>query len=503
MSQTLPPLVQAMRVSKSFGSVCALDNVSLTVAPGSFHAVVGENGAGKSTLAKCIVGFYAADQGEIRLNSHSVRTPAEARRGGLGMVFQHFTLVPSMTVVENLVLARQDLPAILKWKEEQQRLEDFLQHAPFKIDLNSRVAHLSAGQKQKVEILKQLYLKTTVLILDEPTSALTPSESNEVMGVLSTMVHRGVLSVILITHKLREVAAFADEVTVLRRSRFVVSLPVSETDPDALAGHMMGGESIETVDERADQPKVGPAVLELKGLTVRGDNGLVAVKEVNLELHAGEILGVAGVSGNGQRELVQAIGGQRGIESGSILVAGKPFRRTRDEIREAGLLTLPEEPLQNATVPSMSVAENLALRTFDQHKWLLNPKAITEAAVGAIRRFSIRPPLPELPIGNLSGGNVQRTVLARDLGVASAKILVIANPCFGLDLAATAFVHNHLIELRNSGGAVLLVSEDLDELIKLCGRVLVMSDGRIVHETSPSEMDLSVIGRYMGGHVVV
>jgi simple sugar transport system ATP-binding protein len=497
-----------MRISKSFGSVCALDSVNLTVGPGSFHAVVGENGAGKSTLAKCIVGFYSPDHGEVHLNGERVRTPVDARRGGVGMVYQHFTLVPSMTVVENLVLARQDLPAILNWRDEQKRLREFLEHAPFKIDLNSRVAHLSAGEKQKVEILKQLYLKTTVLILDEPTSALTPSESNEVMGVLSTMVRRGVLSVILITHKLREVVAFADEVTVLRRGRFVVSIPVSETDPDALASHMMGGESIETVDDRGDKPEPGPTVLDVKGLVVRGDNGMVAVKDVNLAVRAGDILGIAGVSGNGQRELVQAIGGQRDIESGSIVVAGKPFERTREAIRQAGLLTLPEEPLQNATVPSMSVAENLALRTFDQaplarHKWLLNPKAIKDAAVGAIRRFSIRPPLPDLPIRSLSGGNVQRTVLARDLNVASAKILVIANPCFGLDLAATAFVHNHLIELRNNGGAVLLVSEDLDELIKLCGRIVVMSEGRIVHETSPSEMDLSVIGRYMGGHVAV
>jgi simple sugar transport system ATP-binding protein len=491
-----------MCVSKSFGSVRALEDVSLTVGPGSFHAVVGENGAGKSTLAKCIVGFYSADAGEIRLNGDNVRTPAEARRGGVGMVFQHFTLVPSMTVVENLVLARQDLPTILKWRDEQKRLEEFLEHSPFKIDLSSRVAHLSAGEKQKVEILKQLYLKTTVLILDEPTSALTPSESNEVMGVLSTMVRRGVLSVILITHKLREVFAFADEVTVLRRGRFVVSMPVSKTDPDALAADMMGGESIESVDDHDDRPEPGPTVLDLKGLTVRGDNGMIAVKEVSLAVRAGEILGIAGVSGNGQRELVQAIGGQRDIESGSIMVKGKPFERTRDAIREAGLLTLPEEPLQNATVPSMSVAENLALRTFDQsHRWLLNPKAIKDAAVEAIRRFSIRPPMPELPIRNLSGGNVQRTVLARDLDVASAKILVIANPCFGLDLAATAFVHNHLIEFRNNGGAVLLVSEDLDELIKLCGRIVVMSEGRIVHETSPSEIDLSVIGRYMGGHM--
>jgi simple sugar transport system ATP-binding protein len=422
------------------------------------------------------------------------------------MVFQHFTLVPSMTVTENLVLARQDLPAILNWREEEKRLVNFLEQAPFKIDPAMRIGHLAAGQKQKVEILKQLYLDTKVLILDEPTSALTPSESNEVMGVLSTMVRSGRLSVILITHKLREVMAFADEVTVLRRSRFVISLQVSATDPTQLAEHMMGdarpAESVEKQSAVSNVP-----FLELSGLSVRADNGLLAVKNASLQVNGGEILGVAGVSGNGQRELVQAIAGQRVIESGEVRAHGKMFKPTRDGIRTAGLITLPEEPLQNATVPSMSVAENLALRSFDQRPlsrrgWFLSPKAIKDAAIGAIRRFSIRPPSPELPVRNLSGGNVQRTVLARDLGSASAKILVIANPCFGLDLGATAFVHNHLLELRNSGGAVLLISEDLDELIKLCDRIVVMSEGTIVHETSRTEVDLSVIGRHMGGQVV-
>lgn len=498
-----PPLVEALGISKSFGSNRALGSVDLTVYPGSFHAVIGENGAGKSTLAKCILGFYRADAGEVRLDGVRACTPAETRKSGLGMVFQHFTLVPSMTVAENLALARPDLPAIIEWPGEHARLKRFLGQAPFPVDLNSRVAHLAAGQKQKVEILKQLFLDTKVLILDEPTSVLTLAESNEVMAVLSGMVRRGLLSVILITHKLREVIAFADEVTVLRRGRSVTVMPVGQTTATALAESMLGGAHPPPPVEKRNSP-LPTAALELRDLSVRGDDGLMAVKQVSLILNSGEILGIAGVSGNGQRELVEAIGGQRALNSGEIRAGGKTFQHTREGIREAGLLTLPEEPLHNATVPLMSVAENLALRRFDQPaltrgRWFLNPKAIRDLAASAIKRFSIRPPSPELPIRTLSGGNVQRTVLARDLDSGMARIVVAANPCFGLDLAATAFVHNHLVELRNSGGSVLLVSEDLDELIKLCDRILVMSEGAIVHETLPFEMDLTLIGQYMGG----
>lgn len=498
-----PPRLEARGIGKAFGAVRALEAMDLTVPPATFHAVIGENGAGKSTLVKCILGFYHADTGDVHLDGKPVHTTAETRAAGAGMVFQHFTLVPSMTVLENLVLARQDVPAILNWHQERKRLLEFLERAPFHVDIDSRVAHLAAGQKQKVEILKQLYLGTRLLILDEPTSVLTPAEASEVMGVLSAMVNARQLSVILITHKLREVIAFADEVTVLRRGRKVTSLPVRETNAIGLAELMMGGARPPAAIGKKYVSAAEPA-LELQDLRVRGDKGLLAVNGVSLIVRRGEILGIAGVSGNGQRELVQAIGGQRAIDDGTIHVFGRLFTPTREQIRETGLLTLPEEPLENATVPGMSVAQNLALRSFDQPPcsrmgWLLNRAAMQEAARAAIRRFSIRPPAAYLPIRTLSGGNVQRTVLARDLGSGAATVMVVANPCFGLDFAATAFVHNHLVELRNSGGAVLLVSEDLDEIVKLADRIVVMSEGAIAHETIPEEMDLTVIGRYMGG----
>jgi simple sugar transport system ATP-binding protein len=502
-----PPLVEASGICKSFGALRALDGVNLVVQPGEFHAIVGENGAGKSTLAKCLLGFYRPDSGEVKLDGVAITTPAEARRAGLGMVFQHFTLAPSMTVAENLVLARPDLPALIHWNTERERLRLFLERAPFSVDLDARVEHLAAGQKQKVEILKQLYLETRVLILDEPTSVLTPAEADEVMSVLSGLVRLGSLSVLLITHKLREVMAFADRVTVLRRGRWVASSEVGQVDIPRIAEWMIGSSAPAESAARTLFAESRPA-FEIRDLLIRGDHGLPAVNRVNLTVRTGEILGIAGVSGNGQRELVQAIGGQREIEAGSIEAFGSPYRPSREAIRATGLFTLPEEPLENATVPRMSVAENLALRSFDRSPiakfgFLLDRGALQEAAMESVRRFSIRTPSIWSPMRNLSGGNVQRAVLARDLSSGVARIMVVANPCFGLDFSATAFVHQQLMELRNKGGSVLLVSEDLDELMKLADRIVVMSDGQVAHETSRADLDVAVVGRYMGGHGTV
>lgn len=498
-----PPLVAGTGLGKVFGTATVLDDVSLTVPPGTFHAIVGENGAGKSTLAKCLLGFYQPDSGEVRFDGERVTTPADSRRGGAGMVFQHFTLAPSMTVAENLVLAKPELPAVIRWESERQGIREFLAKAPFQVDIDARVEHLAAGQKQKVEILKQLYLRTRLLILDEPTSVLTPAEAGEVLGVVRRLVESGELSVILITHKLREVMTYADAVTVLRRGRMVASLSTKATSEAELARLMVGDAGIPQALARGAGER-GAAALEVRGLTVLGANGLPAVKELSLTVRRGEILGVAGISGNGQRELVQAIGGQREREAGEILAGGKAYAPTREGIREAGLYTLPEEPLDNATVPSMSVAENIALRTFDEppiakRGFLVEAAELARAAAVAIAQFGVRASSPETAIRNLSGGNVQRAVLARDLGSGTVRTMVVANPCFGLDFAATAVVHNQLMELRNRGGAVLLVSEDLDELMKLADRIVVMSAGRIVHETAGATVDLAAVGRYLGG----
>jgi ABC-type uncharacterized transport system ATPase subunit len=506
MNAAALPELDAVGITKQFGALKAVDNVSLKLKPGTVHALLGENGAGKSTLVKCLMGFYPADSGSIRIGGEpaSIPSPREARRHGLGMVFQHFTLLPSMTVAENLVLARPDLPVIIRWAEEYARLEKFLEDAPFQVNLRDRVSDLAAGQKQKIEILKELYLQTRLLILDEPTSVLTPSEADEVLGFLRRLVDHRELSILLITHKFREVMAFADEVTVLRRGKFAGSGAVRDLSPSRMAEMMMGEARADKQVER-EVREAGPPVLSIESLRVTGDNGLEAVLGVSVTVRAGEIVGVAGVSGNGQRELVEAIAGQREIAGGEILVDGMRHTSTRTQLREHRFFTIPEEPLRNAAVAWMSVAENMALRVFDQPPFrkagfLLDRKAVRKFGERLMREFSVRPPSPDAPIADLSGGNVQRAILAREFSSGEVKVLVAANPCFGLDFKAVDFVHNQLMEARNRGAAVLLVSEDLDELLALADRILVMTGGAFVNEITPAEVDMALIGQQMAGH---
>jgi len=500
------PHLEARGISKHFGSLKALDDVSLEVAPGTFHALLGENGAGKSTIVKCLMGFYHADAGEIYIDGAltPIASPQEARHLGLGMVFQHFTLIPAMTVAENLVLARPGLPLVIDWKAETKQLEAFLDRAPFRVDLRARVDTLSAGQKQKIEILKELYLRTRLLILDEPTSVLTRDEADEVLGYIRGLVNEGKLSVLLITHKFREVMAYCDQVTLLRRGRFAGAGKTADLDPSRMAEMMMGEARVQNESMR---PKAapGPSVLRIEDLHARGDNGLEALHGVNLTVRAGEIVGIAGVSGNGQRELVEVIAGQRGADSGRIGVKGEDHRPTRAMLRKHQFYTLPEEPLKNAAVARMSVAENMAFGVFDEppfQRWgfLLDRAAITQLGRDLIARFSVRPPLPDAPIGELSGGNVQRAILARELSNGQVRVLVAANPCFGLDFKAVDSIHELLVETRNQGAAVLLVSEDLDELLMLADRIVVMTGGAIVLETTPEDADPAAIGRHMAGH---
>jgi simple sugar transport system ATP-binding protein len=495
-----------VRVTKRFGDFIANDDVSLSVPPGTFHALIGENGAGKSTLVKCIMGFHTAEGGDVVVASHSrdIRSPYDAYRLGIGMVYQHFTLIPAMTVAENLVLSRPDLPAIIRWKDEDTRLREFMKTAPFQVELDTPASQLAAGQKQKVEILKQLYLQSRFLILDEPTSVLTPDEADEVLGLLKGKVGQGELSVLIITHKFREVFGFCDDVTVLRRGRVVGGGRVVDFKTDDLASLMMGGERPARVV--AQTPRTpGPIALELRGLCADKDSGVPALEGVDLSVREGEIVGIAGVSGNGQRELVEVLAGQRSSTRGEIRVHDEPYRCTRREAARHLVFLLPEEPLRNGCVPRMSVAENMAFRRFDRPPitragCLVGRRAIRGLAQELIERFSVRTRSSETPIGDLSGGNVQRAVLARELGPGTARVLIAANPCFGLDFAAVEAIHARMVEARQRGVAVLLVSEDLDELLTLADRVLVISHGKFVHETTPATADIKTIGAHMAGH---
>jgi len=503
-AKTAVPSLEARAISKRFGSLVALEDVSFTLRPGSFHALLGENGAGKSTLVKCIMGFYHADSGSVLVGGEpiSLKSPREAQRHGIGMVYQHFTLVENMTVAENLVLSRANVPLLVDFKKEREQIEAFMATMPFKVPVNKRVRQLAAGEKQKLEILKQLYLGSRIVILDEPTSVLTPQEADEVLGMLREMTREGRVSVAMITHKFREVMAFADEVTVLRRGRLAGSGQTRDLTPQVMAEMMVGSELPQANLQRSTL-ELGKPTLELEAINADDDVGLPILTGMTLSVRPGEIVGIAGVSGNGQDELVEVLAGQRFARSGTIRVAGVAFRPTRAELREKRVRLLPESPLRNACVPNMSVAENIGFRAFDvppfaRLKWFLSRVALRKTARAAVQEYRIKTPSVNTPIGALSGGNVQRAVLARELG-GDVSVLIAANPCFGLDFAAVSEIRSRIMAARNAGAAVLLVSADLEEIFALSDRILVMSEGQIVYETSAQNANLTEIGRHMAG----
>jgi simple sugar transport system ATP-binding protein len=502
---TRAPSLEAVGMTKIFGPLVALDDVSIKVAAGSFHALLGENGAGKSTLVKSIMGFYQADRGQVMLDGHEVaiRTPRDARAHGIGMVYQHFTLVPSLTAAENLVISRADAPAVFNWSREKKQLSEFMDRMPFKVPLDAQVAMLSAGEKQKLEILKLLYLDQRFMILDEPTSVLTPGEADEMLGLLREMAERKEITVLMISHKFREVKTFCDSFSVLRRGKFTGSGDARAASIEEMSKMMIGDTEIK---ERAERKKTNSSqtVLELAGLFAEDAEGLDVVKALNLKVRAGEIVGIAGVSGNGQSALVECLSGQRPLKDGQIRIHDKLFTPRRSDFDRYKVYGLPEEPLKNAAVPKMSVAENIAFRSFDKPPvaslgWWMKPGPMRKRAEELIDRYRVKTTSPDAPIMDLSGGNVQRTVLARELS-SDVEVLIVANPCFGLDFASVAEIRSQIMEQRNRGAAVLLVSEDLDEILELSDRVAVMSGGTITYVSPVEDTDRNTIGQHMAGH---
>jgi ABC-type uncharacterized transport system ATPase subunit len=505
--------LETYELTKRFGAFTALDHVTMKVAPGSVHALLGENGAGKSTLVKCIAGFHRPEEGSIVTDGreHEIANPVVARTLGIGMVYQHFTLAPGMTVAENLLLAGGEVPAVIDWKRKRADLQAFLASTPFQLDLDARPMELAAGEKQKLELLKQLYLRPRLLILDEPTSVLTPQEADEVLGHVREFARAGLCTVLIITHKFREVMAYADDVTVLRRGQAVHRCAVNGTTPALLAQAMVGdahaadAEAAHARVPRAEDGAVadaGAAALDVRQLDVMGDRGTLAVRGLTLRLAAGEILGVAGVSGNGQRELVEALVGQRARAGGTVLVASEAYGASRAENHRLKVRSLPEEPLRSACVADLSVAENMALRDFDLPPLCAGGRLRfgqwRARARDWIAAYGIKTRGEDAPIRSLSGGNVQRAVLARELA-GDINVLIAANPVFGLDFAAVEEIHARIRGVRERGGAVLLVSEDLDELLELADRIVVMSEGRIVYATDAASAERHVLGSHMGG----
>jgi len=496
--------VETVGLTMRFGAFTALDDVSLKIAPGSFHALLGENGAGKSTLVKCVMGFYRPTSGAVLVGDHEadIPNPRAAHALGLGMVYQHFTLAGSLTAAENLVISRDDPPVLIDWRSERGELEAFMERMPFHVPLDQPVNRLAAGEKQKLELLKQLYLGRRFLILDEPTSVLTPAEADELLGMVRELTQSTGLTVLMITHKFREVTSFADDVSVLRRGKYAGGGPVESLSHDDMAAMMIGDRIIAQKTERAGS--LGGEVLSIKDVVAPDRSGLKQVKIDDVTVRSGEIVGVAGISGNGQTELVEILAGQRPLEAGVIAVKGKPYGATREEARAAHVRYLPEEPLRNACAPRMSVAENISFHEFDRDAaggkriWL-NRGAMARRARELANAFNVRTASIESPIASLSGGNVQRAALAREL-TGAVDLLIVSNPCFGLDFSAVADIRGRIMAARNAGAAVLLFSEELDEILELSDRILVMSEGRVAYEMPAEKADIAEIGRHMAGH---
>ncbi|QYK40737.1 MAG: ABC transporter ATP-binding protein [Paracoccaceae bacterium] len=495
--------VETLGMTMRFGAFTALDDVSIKVAAGSLHALLGENGAGKSTLVKCMMGFYHATAGQMLVGHREahIADPRDAHAMGLGMVYQHFTLVPSLTVAENLVISRKDAPAVIDWRRERRDLAGFMDAMPFRVPLDQPVARLAAGEKQKLEILKQLYLGRRFLILDEPTSVLTPDEADEVLGHVRGLCAAGDISVLMITHKFREVTAFADHVSVLRRGRMVGEGRVADLSHADMAAMMIGAEKPPAAVARLGQ--TGAPVLEMRDVRATDRSGLKEIAIDTLTVRAGEVVGIAGISGNGQMELMEILTGQRARHGGTVTVKGRPYAATRGESQVLAVRYLPEEPLRNACAGRMSVVENIAFRSFDrdggrERFWLDGP-GMRRRATDLIAAYKVRTASPDAPIAALSGGNVQRAVLAREL-TGEVELLVISNPCFGLDFTAVAEIRARILAARNAGTAVLLMSEDLDEVMELSDRILVISEGRIAYETPAEGASIAAIGHHMGGH---
>jgi len=499
------PSLEALGMTKTFGHFTALGDVSLRVEAGSFHALLGENGAGKSTLVKCIMGFYSPDKGQVLLDGKavSIKSPKDALANGIGMVYQHFTLVPCLTAAENLVISRADAPTIIDWAKERKTLDAFMQTMPFRVPMDTQVSSLSAGEKQKLEILKLLYLDQRFMILDEPTSVLTPGEADEMLGLLRGMTERGEITVLMISHKFREVKTFCDHFTVLRRGRQTGDGDAKTSTVEDMSRMMIGDTEVK---ERAVRAQISEKkdVLDLAGLFAEDELGLPAIHAINLKVRSGEIVGIAGVSGNGQSALVEALSGQRQLSQGQIFVRGQDFTPTRGNFDRFKVFGLQEEPLKNAAVPRMSVAENIAFRTYDKPPlasfgWWMKPGPMKRKAEDLIKKYNVKTTSPDAPIEALSGGNVQRAILARELS-GDVDVLIVANPCFGLDFASVADIRSQIMEARNRGAAVLLVSEDLDEILELADRVAVMSGGTITYVSPIEDTDRNTIGQHMAGH---
>ncbi len=499
------PAVQMRGITKRFPGVLANDHVDLDVYPGEVLALLGENGAGKSTLMNILSGLYRPDEGQIIIHGRPIhlRSPRDAIAHGIGMVHQHFMLVESLTVAENVVLGLDSTGFVLNLKQVGEELAALAARYGLPVDPDAYIWQLSVGEQQRVEILKLLYRGADVLILDEPTAVLTPQEAADLATTLRQMADEG-KAVIFITHKLDEVMAFADRVTVLRAGRVVATLPTQETTKAELARLMVGREVLFHLSKKARRP--GRVVLEVEELEALNDKGLPALRGISFTIHEGEILGIAGVAGNGQRELAEVITGLRPATRGHVRVYGREITNSSPrQAIEAGISHIPGDRLGMGLVPNLPVSDNLAMKAYRRPPLargpILDQQALYRFARRLIEAFRIVTPGPETPVKLLSGGNQQRAVLAREI-TAGRGILIAVHPTRGLDVGATESVRRTLLEQRDQGAAILLISEDLDELLQLADRIAVLFEGRIIGIVPAEEADTERLGLMMAGQVV-
>ena len=503
----VPPALEFRGIDKWFGNVHANKDVSCKIERGTIHGIVGENGAGKSTLMSIVYGYYQADNGEILVNGEPVdiRGPEIAIAHGIGMVHQHFMLVDTFTVLENVILGIEDdfvlAASLAKARTELERLE---RDYSLEVDPDALIDDLPVGLQQRVEILKALYRGAEILILDEPTSVLTPQEVEHLFRILRALRDQG-STIVLITHKLREIMALTENVTIMRQGEVVENVKTEETSREQLAEMMVGRSVLLRVEKEESKP--GAAVLEIENLQVRDSLNVQRVNGVSFKVREGEIVGIAGVAGNGQSELLEALAGIRDVESGRIILRGEDLTkdgvvRTAKSMRELGLAHVPEERIKMGLVVSFQASESAILGHQHEKRYtgriLTRGRAILEDVTRQMKEFDVRPADPRLRTSNFSGGNQQKIVLVREMDL-NPDLLLVGQPTRGVDIGAIEFIHRRLIEMRDAGKAILLVSVELDEILSLADRILVMFNGEIVGELPQASATETQLGLMMAG----
>ena len=497
-----PPMLEMRGITKRFPGVVANEDVDLVVQRGQVHTLLGENGAGKSTLVKILYGLYQQDEGTVSIGGEQVEvtSPADAISHGIGMIHQHFMLVPTLTVAENVALGLHGRRGLADMAPVRERLMEVSDRHGLAIDPDAHIWQLAVGERQRAEILKALYREAQLLVLDEPTAVLTPPEVEDLFATLRSLTDEG-RGLIFISHKLAEVMEISDEITVLRDGRVVGRTTPAETTREGLASMMVGRE-VRLGRDVPTQP-TGDELLVVENLLVQGDRGNAALENFSVTVASGEIVGIAGVSGNGQRELAEAIFGLRPIESGRVEVGGRPIATpTPKSVRRRGVAFVPEERMRHGAVGEFNVSENLMLVEYEHRPYvragLLQFGVIAKRCKDLVRRFTVKTPTITTQTSHLSGGNIQKVVIAREFS-ADAEVLIVAQPTRGIDIGAAEYVHERLLSKRAAGAAILLITEDLDEAMQMSDRVVVLYEGRAMCDLPRSEATTDRIGLLMTG----